>query len=261
MEGEVGGRAGDKAVLDRVGVGGFSSGGNSALKAIKEFGGSIDELYLFDPGKFEGSELLRPWLGGKSGRKLCMIAGGYQQTNMPSVGLPDSMINSTSVGFWFTDLTYLKALSAPGGPIEQFDHLVTANAAAVATTPATVATGLFRIVAPNAAVQSPIVLEGRFQNAHGAQSTKAHRIPGDTLPSEAEAASFAHFGAVTRPVQSDSDVGSVAAAIVIQKGPEPDRIKALRHSWASCGGKSADGTRTAADYKGYLQSCLERSSF
>ena len=190
-----------------------------------------------------------------------MIAGGYQQTAMPSLGLPDAMINSTSVEFWFTDLTYLKALSAPGGPVEKFDHLATANAAGAATTPATVATGLFRIVAPNAAVQSPIVLEGRFQNARGAQSTKPHRTPGNTLPSEAEAASFAHFGSVTRPVQSDNDVISVAAAITIQGKPEPDRIRALRHSWASCGGKSADGTRTAADYKGYLQSCLERSSF
>ena len=54
MEGEVGGRADDKAVLGRVALGGFSSGGNSALQAIKDFGNSIDELYLFDPGLFKG---------------------------------------------------------------------------------------------------------------------------------------------------------------------------------------------------------------
>jgi hypothetical protein len=261
MEGEVGGRADDKAVLGRVAVAGFSSGGDSALKAVGEFGNSIDELYLFDPGKSKGFELLKGWLAGKSDRKLRMIAGGYQQSTMQAMHVPDAMINSVDSDFWFTDLTYLKALSPPGGPIEKFDHLATAAASGTATTPATVATGLFRIVAPGAPVQSPIVLEGRFQTPKGAQSSQPHRIGGNTLPSEAEAASFAHFGGVPRPVKSDADVVAVANAIVNQGKPEPDRIRALRHSWASCGGKSADGTRTAADYKGYLQSCLEKSSF
>jgi hypothetical protein len=42
---------------------------------------------------------------------------------------------------------------------------------------------------------------------------------------------------------------------------EPNRIRALRHSWSVCGGVSSGRSRTDKDFKGYLLIFLEKSGF
>src|SRR5262249_26135561 len=136
-------------IMTRFAIGGFSSGGNTALQSIQFHRDEINELYLFDPGRWKGNEELIKWMRAGSDRRLRMTGGGYNQENMiakvKELAGRDVLLINDRTDYWHTNKLYHGALSEPGKPDEGFDPAPAPGATVTKVLPATKEKDIFLV--------------------------------------------------------------------------------------------------------------------
>jgi len=253
-------------IMTRFAIGGFSSGGNTALLSIKFNSKDIDELYLFDPGRWTGNERLAGWIRAGPNRRLRMTGGGYNQQNMidkvKELAGQDVLLINDRLDYWHTNKLYHGALSEPGKPDEGFDLAPAAGATVTPVLPATKEKNIFLV--PFSATPPPVAPARLTLEGHWTEKGKP-----TTGRAVAEAVGIVEAASVVRFKLSANTFATAKAfndfITLITVNPantgEPKRIVALRHSWSVCGGVSSGRSRSDPDFKGYLQIFLEKSGF
>jgi hypothetical protein len=252
-------------VMTRFAVGGFSSGGNTALQSIKFNPKDIDELYLFDPGRWIGNERLAGWIKTGTDHRLRMTGGGYNQENMiakvKELRGSDVLLINDKTDYWHTNALYHGALSEVGKPDEGFDPAPAAGATVTPTMPATKEKNIFLV--PFASTPPPVIparlnLEGHWTEKSKPQTGRAFAEGIGIV----EAASIVRFRLSGNQFATKAEFNKFISLITNNPDNEgePNRIRALRHSWSVCGGVTTGRSRDK-DFKGYLLIFLEKSGF
>ena len=241
--------------LGKAVVSGFSFGGDHAFKAFRHIGDRTDELYLFDPNGF-GSHTseITAWFG-KGGKKLRMVGGMLHDSMLAlakSLGSPDATVKPDKADFWQDNDLYQAAVF-----IEEFSSISSSNAFSKKT-------GLFEFGRTNG--DTAVMFEG-------------HDVAGKIVGTEEVAHTSNREGAAMIEV-TDRLSPKAKAELKNKKKPVPvipvknsadfntnlnvirEFVKWIRHQWPVCGGEDKAGHRDrGADFVGYLQQCLEKSSF
>ena len=164
-------------IMTRFAIGGFSSGGNTALQSVRFHPKEIDELYLFDPGRWTGNERLASWIKAAPNHRLRMTGGGYNQLNMinkvKELAGSDVLLINDRLDYWHTNKLYHGALSEDGKPDEGFDPAPPPGTTVTPVLPATKEKNIFLVSFPSPAPGGPCApdagrsLDGKRQAPDG----------------------------------------------------------------------------------------------
>jgi hypothetical protein len=249
-------------------IAGFSHGAMVAFTALQNVPAAPDELYLFDPARFDAPQLaLLTAFIARKGRKLRMVGGGMSHDGMIGFAAgkgADVTVKPTAANYWLTDKLYLAAIT-----------MTTFEPSTVATPRAnsiSKLTGLFLVGPASKGIGT--ALQGRSKaNAEIVSSRDVPNMGAVELATESASYVDCFFdpacktgldaefkkskppGAPVVPVDTAGEFDRFIEALV-------KRTKAMRHQWSVAGGEDSSGaTDRLGTFKGFLQLCIEAGSF
>jgi hypothetical protein len=248
----------------RLALAGFSAGGWRALETLGRpgNGGHVKEFYAFDPASFGGfTSSLKSWFK-TGGKKLRLLAGGYQQERMIQLASdlgnsPDATVTPDSVDYWYTDALYKQAISRPGS-LEHFDPVGATPASGSPTKASNIFVKQYDVAARKFTLE--------WTDPGTSKATDKTFPGGKAMPSHEEAASLVRWHLINKyngdvPITKLTGFNTVFARVTANDDDdnEPSRLGSIRHEWTVCGGTGAADRQ--AGFKGFLQLCLEQSGF
>lgn len=263
--------SGTGPVLQRLAVGGFSSGTDDLINwcVMDKAGDIVDEVFFFD-GK--GSKQAMPnfvgWMAKKANRKLRLIGTAYSAVQFfginKSLTGKDVLFKPGDFNFWFTNANYLKAhrssfFRSPGA--------ASTGDPKDATDPSSIFLESFKDMSGGGVNVADASIKLSWRDSAGRNHSGAA-----TIIAPVEAASLVRFqgrfAAAARPVTTKADFDKVINMLTDSgdKG-EPNTTLKLRHPWSIFGGEwgytTKDGAtvKPAAEFVSYLQICLLESGF
>ncbi|MGZ5090778.1 MAG: hypothetical protein ACXWCY_08830 [Burkholderiales bacterium] len=255
--------------LGRKALAGFSHGAMVTFATLKSHPEEVDEVYLFDPPKFEATQIgiLTPWLG-RGGKRLRLIGGGISHDAMIAFAAgkgSNITVNPTTADYWLKSPLYLAAVN-----MTRFEPSTVAAPAAKSISNFT---GLF-FVGP-ASKGIGVAMQGRSKsNAVVVSSRDVPAMGHEELAADAASFIDCFFDPVCKPAL-DKEFKSLkppetTPVIPIGNSAEFDqlvralarRIRGMRHQWTVVGGEDTAGnTDRLATFKGFLQLCIEQGNF